>query len=82
MARLQCESTRKVWLSRIKDLYNRKEAAEFRAKMLRLKLLLSGSAQCLVLSQISKHNMRSCENVLIPVGELGCSSGKSDGKDY
>ena len=38
----------------------------------------ASSAQCLVLNQISKHNMRSDKNVLIPVGELGCCGGKSD----
>lgn len=51
------------------------------------RLRISSSVQCLVLNQISKHNMRSDKNVLIPVGELGCCGGKSDSiqhveKDY
>lgn len=40
---------------------------------------LSCSAQCLVLNEISKHNARSYKNVLIPVEELGCYGGRSDG---
>lgn len=59
-------------------VFNAKEAAESKA-MNMTQLRLSASARCLVLNQISKHNMRSYNNVLIPVGELCCCSGKSDG---
>lgn len=31
------------------------------------------------MNEISKHNARSYKNVLIPVGELGCYGGRSDG---